>query len=153
MANTYTQVHLHFVFATKYRASLIDNSWEDSLYKYITGIVQNNKHKMIAINGMPDHIHILVGFRGTQSMAEFIQDVKSGSAKWINDQRLCKGRFEWQSGYGAFSYAKSQIPAVVRYIENQKNHHEKKSFLHEYKVFLKKFEVEYDEKYIFQALE
>jgi putative transposase len=104
---------------------------------------------MIVINGMPDHVHLLVGFRPTQSMADFMQDVKSGSSKWINDNKCCKGRFEWQPGYGAFSYAKSQLPDVIRYIENQKAHHEKKTFLEEYKLFLDKFEVVYEEKYIF----
>ena len=153
MANTYTQVHLQFVFAPKYRASLIHSHWENDLYKYITGIVQNNKHKMIAINGMPDHVHMLIGFRATQSMADLMQDVKASSSKWINDSKYCKGRFEWQSGYGAFSYAKSQLADIIRYIENQKQHHEKKTFLEEYKMFLEKFEVEYDEQYIFHEPE
>ena len=149
MANTYTQVHLQFVFAPKYRTSLIHSSWEGELYKYITGIVQAHTHKMIIINGMPDHVHLLVGFRPTQSMADFMQDVKASSSKWINDNKLCKGRFEWQAGYGAFSYAKSQLPEVIRYIENQKEHHKKRTFLEEYRLFLEKFEVEYDERYIF----
>ncbi len=152
MANTYTQVHIHFVFVTKYRASLINSNWENDLYKYITGIVQSNKHKMIVINGMPDHVHLLVGFRPTQSMSDFMQDVKAGSSKWINDNKFCKGRFEWQAGYGAFSYAKSQLPNVIRYIENQKVHHAKKTFMEEYKLFLDKFEVEYEDKYIFYEL-
>lgn len=149
MANTFTQVHLHFIFAPKYRAALIHSPWEEDLYKYITGIVQKNKHKMIAINGMPDHVHILVGFRATQSIGDLMQDVKAGSSKWINDNKFCKGRFEWQSGYGAFSHSKSQIPDVIRYIENQKVHHHQKTFLEEYKLILEKFDVEYDEKYIF----
>ncbi|HRP32120.1 MAG TPA: IS200/IS605 family transposase [Agriterribacter sp.] len=150
MANTYTQVHLQFVFAPKYRASLINSTWENDLYKYMTGIVQTNKHKLIVINGMPDHVHLLVGFRATQSMADFMQDVKAGSSKWINDNKYCKERFEWQAGYGAFSYSKSQLPTVIRYIENQKEHHRKKPFLEEYKLFLEKFEVDYDERYVFQ---
>lgn len=150
MANTYTQVHLQFVFAPKYRASLINSTWENDLYKYMTGIVQTNNHKLIVINGMPDHVHLLVGFRATQSMADFMQDVKAGSSKWINDNKYCKERFEWQAGYGAFSYSKSQLPTVIRYIENQKEHHRKKPFLEEYKLFLEKFEVDYDERYVFQ---
>lgn len=153
MANTYTQIHLQFIFAPKYRAALIRPEWETYLYKYITGIVQTNKHKMIAINGMPDHIHLLIGFRTTQSIADLMQDVKGGSSKWINDNKHCKSRFEWQSGYGAFSYSKSQLPDVIRYIENQKEHHSKRTFLEEYKLFLEKFEVEYDEKYIFHEPE
>jgi REP element-mobilizing transposase RayT len=153
MANTYTQIHLQFIFAPKYRAALIRLDWENSLYKYITGIVQANKHKMITINGMPDHLHLLIGFRTTQSIADLMQDVKTGSSKWINDNKYCKSRFEWQSGYGAFSYSKSQLPDVIRYIENQKEHHSKRTFLEEYKMFLEKFEVEYEEKYIFHEPE
>ena len=153
MANTYTEVHLQFIFAPKYRLSLINNVWENNLYKYITGIVQNNNHKMIIINGMPDHVHLLIGFRTTQSMADLMQDVKTGSSKWINDNKLCSSRFEWQSGYGAFSYSKSQLSSVIKYIENQKEHHRKKTFLEEYKMFLEKFEVTYDEKYIFREPE
>ena len=106
MANTYTQVHLQFVFAPKYRESLIHDSWENELYKYITGIVQANKHKLVAIKGMPVHVHMLIGFRPTQSMADLMQDVKAGSSKWINANKYCRGRFEWQTGYGAFSYSK-----------------------------------------------
>ena len=153
MANTYTQIHLQFIFAPKYRASLIHADWENELYKYITGIVQHNKSKMICINGMPDHLHILVGFHTTQSIADFMQDVKAGSSKWINDNKMTKSRFEWQSGYGAFSYSKSQLPDVIRYIENQKEHHRKKSFLEEYKLFMEKFQIVYDEKYIFNEPE
>ncbi len=149
MANTYTQIHLQFIFASKYRAALIHPNWEVDLYKYITGIVQNNKSKMISINGVSDHLHMLIGFHTTQSIADFMQDVKAGSSKWINDRKLTKGRFEWQAGYGGFSYSKSQIPNVARYIENQKAHHRRKTFLEEYRLFLEKFEVEYDERYIF----
>lgn len=149
MANTYTQIHLQFVFAPKYRAALIQPDWENELYKYITGIVQNNKSKMISINGVSDHLHMLIGFHTTQSIADFMHDVKAGSSKWINDHKFTKGRFEWQAGYGGFSYSKSQIPVVARYIENQKAHHRRKTFLEEYKLFLEKFEVEYDERYIF----
>jgi putative transposase len=152
MANTYTQVHVQFIFAVKFRASLIHSSWEDELYRYITGIVQP-KHKMIIINGVPDHLHMLIGYRPTQSMSDLMQDVKSGSSRWINDNNYSNDRFEWQSGYGAFSYGKSQLPDVIRYIENQKSHHRKQTFLQEYKLFLEKFEVEYDERYILQEPE
>jgi len=150
MANTYTQIHLQFVFAPKFRASLIHPDWEDELYKYITGIVQNNNHKMLCINGMPDHLHLLAGFRTTQSIADFMQDVKANSSGWINDKKLTKSRFEWQSGFGAFSYSKSHVPNVINYIKNQKTHHRKQTFLEEYKMFLEKFEVDYDEQYIFK---
>lgn len=120
------------------------------MYKYITGIVQNNKHKMLCMNGMSYHVHMLVGFHTTQSISDFMQDVKGGSSKWINENKLTKSKYEWQSGYGAFSYSKSQVPDVIRYIQNQKEHHRKKIFLHEYKLFLEKFQVDYNEQYIFK---
>jgi len=129
MPNTYTQIHIHFVFAVKYRAGLIQPNWKDNLYKYITGIVQANNHKMIVINGVADHIHLLVGLRPAQSISDLMQDVKGGSSKWINDNKLVQGKFEWQEGYGAFSYSKSQLPAVINYIQNQEGHHQKKNFM------------------------
>lgn len=152
MANTYTQIHLHLIFAVKYRTGVVQNTWKEELYKYITGIVQQNKHKLIIINGMPDHIHILIGFRPNQSISDLLQDIKANSSKWINEKGFVKGRFEWQEGYGAFSYGKSQIKDVIKYIENQEEHHKKKTFREEYITFLDAFEVEYDEKYIFKEL-
>jgi putative transposase len=152
MANTYTQIHLHLIFAVKYRTGVVQNTWKEELYKYITGIVQQNKHKLILINGMPDDIHLLVGFRPNQSIADLLQDIKANSSKWINEKGFVKGRFEWQEGYGAFSYGKSQIKDVIKYIENQEEHHKKKTFREEYITFLDAFEVEYDEKYIFKEL-
>jgi putative transposase len=152
MANTYTQIHLHLIFAVKYRESVILDSWKDELYKYITGIVQNNKHKLIVINGMLDHIHLLIGFRPIQSLSDLLQDIKGNSSKWINEKRFIRGKFEWQEGYAAFSYGKSQIKNVINYIENQEEHHKKKTFREEYIDFLNIFEVEYDEKYIFKEL-
>jgi putative transposase len=153
MANTYTQIHIQFVFATKFRTSAIQPTWENDLYKYITGIIQNNGHKMLCINGMPDHIHLLAGFRPTQSIADLMQDVKANSSKWINENALCPARFEWQTGYGAFSYSKSHVDQVISYIENQKEHHKKETFLDEYQSFLKKFEIEFEERYIFKEPE
>ena len=153
MDNTYTQIHLHFVFAPKFRASLIQPAFEDELYKYITGVVQHNNHKMIAINGMPDHVHMLIGFRPAQSISDLMQDVKASSSKWINDKKFNNHRFEGQSGYGAFSYSKSQLDDVVKYIMNQKEHHKKVSFLEEYKLFLQKLEVEFEERFIFKLPE
>lgn len=150
MANTYTQIHLHLVFAVKYRDGMIQSNWKGELYKYLTGIVQNNKHKLIAINGMPDHIHILIGMRPTQSVSDLLQDIKGSSSKWINEKKFLKTKFEWQEGFGAFSYGNSQIKNVVTYIENQEEHHKKKTFREEYLTFLEKFEVEHDERYIFK---
>lgn len=152
MANTYTQIHIQFVFAVRFREAVIHSSWKDELYRYMTGIVQNNKHKLIAINGIPDHIHILIGMRPTQSISDLMQDIKGSSSKWINQKGFIKGKFEWQEGYGAFSYGKSQVKDVIAYIENQEQHHSKKTFRDEYLDFLKKFDVEYDEQFIFKEL-
>ena len=148
MANTYTQIHIQFVFAVRFREAVIHSSWKDELYRYMTGIVQNNKHKLIAING----IHILIGMRPTQSISDLMQDIKGSSSKWINQKGFIKGKFEWQEGYGAFSYGKSQVKDVIAYIENQEQHHSKKTFRDEYLDFLKKFDVEYDEQFIFKEL-
>ncbi|MEQ8530677.1 MAG: IS200/IS605 family transposase [Imperialibacter sp.] len=153
MPNTYTQIHLQIVFAVKYRQGLIEKAWKDDLYKYITGTIQSYDHKMLAINGVEDHIHILIGMRPTQSLSDLLQDIKSGSSKWINDNKLTKRKFAWQEGYGAFSYSKSHVPNVIRYIHNQEEHHRKKSFLEEYDEFLKKFEVAYHRRYIFKEPE
>lgn len=150
MANTYTQIHIQFVFAVKYRDKVISNLWKDELYKYITGIAQNQNHKLIAINGMPDHVHILIGMRPAQSVSDLMQDIKAGSSKWINSKKLVKGKFEWQEGYGAFSYGASQLDDVVQYIANQEHHHQRRSFKEEYIDFLKKFKIDYDERYILQ---
>lgn len=152
MANTYTQIHIHFVFAVKFRDGIIQSIWKEDLYKYISGIIQNNKHKLLAINGMPDHIHILIGLRPAQSISDLMKEVKQSSSKWINQNKLTNGHFEWQEGYGAFSYSKSQINQVINYIQNQELHHKKKTFTQEYRDFLEKFEVDYDEKFIFKEL-
>ncbi|MEX0996541.1 MAG: IS200/IS605 family transposase [Flavobacteriaceae bacterium] len=152
MANTYTQIHIHFVFAVKFRNALVRPSFKDELYKYITGVIQNNNHKLLAINGMPDHIHILIGLRPSQSISDLMQEVKANSSRWINQKGFLKCKFEWQEGYGAFSYSKSQLKKVILYIENQEKHHKKKTFLEEYEDILKKFEVEYEEKYLFKDL-
>ena len=149
MPNTYTQILIHFVFAVKFRQCLIQNNWKEELYKYILGIIQNNNHKLIIINGMPDHIHILIGMRPTQSISDLMKDVKQFSSKWINEKKFINSRFEWQEGYGAFSYSKSQLENVINYIENQEVHHKKKTFLEEYKETLDKFEVVYELKYCF----
>ena len=123
MANTYTQIHIHTVFTVQNRDSIILKDWQDELYRYITGIVQNNKHKLLAINGMPDRIHILIGLRPSQSLSDLIQDVKGNSSKWINEKKFVSDKFSWQEGYGAFSYAKSDNPILIDYIQHQKEHH------------------------------
>jgi len=153
MPNTYTQVHIHVVFTVQNRNSLISKSWEDRLYMYITGIIQNNGHKLLIINGMPDHIHILFGKRPNQSLSDLMQDIKGDSSRWINENKLVPGKFSWQEGYGAFSYSKSQVPAVIKYIQNQELHHRKKSFIDEYKKMLIEFGIEFNERYIFKPVE
>lgn len=153
MANTYTQIHLQFVFAVKNRNALIKLEWESELYKYITGIVTRQEHKLLAINGMPDHLHLLVGMRPLQSVSDLLQDIKGDSSKWINQNKLTPYKFEWQEGYGAFSYGASQIDNVIEYIHQQKQHHSKKSFLDEYRDFLKLFKIDYDNRYVFKEPE
>ena len=153
MTNTYTQVHIQFIFAVKYRAALIQKTWKDELHKCITGILQKNEHKMAQINSMPDHIHMLIGMRPTQSISSLVQNVKTESSKWIKDKKFSLSPFAWQEGYGAFSYSKSHVPAVIRYIQNQESHHKKEIFLNEYRHILNLFEIEHDEQYIFKELE
>ena len=153
MANTYTQIHIQAIFAVQNRIGLIQNEWKEELFKYITGIVQIRKHKLMAINGMPDHVHVLFGMRPAQSLSDLMQDIKGSSSKWINERKFVKGRFEWQEGYAAFSYGKSQIADVISYIRDQEIYHQHVSFLDEYKSFLEKFVVEYDERYIFRPVE
>jgi len=153
MANTYTQIHIHAVFAVQNRLSLIKKDWQDRLYQYIIAIIQNHGHKVLSIGGMPDHIHLLFGFRPTQSLSELMQNIKRNSSEWINKEKLIMGKFSWQEGYGAFSYSKSQISQVAKYIENQDEHHKKKTFVEEYKKILNDFGLEYDERYIFKSIE
>jgi putative transposase len=149
MANTYTQLHHQFVFATKFRASSIHALWKEDLHKYITGIVQNHNHKMLQINSMPDHIHMLIGMRPHQSISQLLQMVKEDSSKWIQYKKFCPYQFAWQEGYGAFSYSKNEIDNVILYIQHQQEHHQKKPFREEYIEMLKEAGIEYNEKYVF----
>jgi REP element-mobilizing transposase RayT len=153
MSSTYSQLYIQIVFAVKGRQSLIQSSWEEELYKYITGIVQNKEQKMLAINGMPDHIHLLIGMKPSCSISDLVREVKKSSNSFINEKKFCSAKFEWQEGYGAFSYSHSALDNVIAYIANQKEHHRKKSFQEEYIDFLKKFEVEYKEEYLFDWIE
>jgi putative transposase len=149
MAHTYTKIYIQVVIVVKYRAGLIDKSWKDDLFKYITGIVKKQNHLVISINGVEDHVHLLIGLRPHQSLSDLMRHVKGFSSKWINEQNLTQHPFNWQLGFGAFSYAPDALPNVIRYIENQEVHHSKKKFLDEYKELLKQYDVEYDEKYLF----
>jgi putative transposase len=153
MPNTYTQIHIQAVFAVKYRLSVIQKDWKDELYKYITGIIQQHGHKLLIINGVEDHLHIFFGMRPAQSLSDLMQDLKGNSSKWINEKKFVSSHFEWQSGFGAFSYSKSQIADVIKYIQNPETHHAKQTFLDEYRELLNQFDTEYDERYIFKPLE
>jgi REP element-mobilizing transposase RayT len=152
MANTYTQIHIQAVFAVQNRKSLISKSWDEDLYRYITGIIQNYDHKVLQINGIPDHIHILFGMRPTQSLSDLMKNIKQDSSKWINEKGLTRDRFSWQAGYGAFSYSKSELPRVINYIKNQEAHHKAETFIEEYTKLLELYEVEYDQRYTFKPI-
>ena len=153
MANTYTQIYLHVVFAVEGRQSLIKPEHNDELQKYITGIVSGQKHKLIAINNMPDHLHLLVGLRPDAALSDLVRDIKANSSRFIREKNWVPGRFSWQEGFGAFSYSRSQLGTVIRYIENQQKHHARKSFRDEYTELLERFGGEYDQRYIFKPLE
>ena len=153
MANTYSQVYLHIVFAVKGRQNLIRVEIREDLHKYITGIITNRDQKLLSIFCMPDHTHLLVSLKPSISISDLVRDIKAGSSKFINDKKLIKGKFSWQEGFGVFSYSRSQIDTVIKYIQNQEKHHNKKSFKEEYLEFLKKFAVEYDEKYLFEWID
>lgn len=152
MANTYTQLHVHIVFAVKYRQGLIQRAWRTELYKYMTSIVQAYEHKLLAINGIEDHVHILVGMRPRQALSMLVHEIKQSSALWINRRKLVPCRFAWQEGFGAFSCAKEALPGVIRYIENQEVHHQKQSFMQEYKGMLDRCGIAYDDRYLFKEV-
>jgi len=149
MANSYTQLYIQFVFAVKGRENLINAKIKDSVEKYICGIVRKKGSKPLAIYCNPDHTHLMVGLNPDTSISELLGIVKGSSSKWINDQSFMKCKFSWQSGYGAFSYGRSQVDGVINYILNQKDHHKKRSFKEEYLDLLKKFDVDYNESYLF----
>jgi REP element-mobilizing transposase RayT len=150
MANTYTQCYFPLVFAVKNRDALIKKAWKDELGKYITGIVQNHRHKMLAIGSMPDHLHILIGYNLNQLIPDLVEEIKTSSNSWIKGKRLSKFKFEWQKGYGAFTHSYSQIDTVVKYILSQEEHHKKKPFKEEYFEILEKNNVEFKEEYLFE---
>jgi len=149
MNGTYSQIYIQVVFAVKGRESLIMESWKDDLHKYIAGIIKGKNQKPIIVNGMPDHIHAFIGLKPPMPISDIVRDIKNNSSNFINDKGLVPGHFSWQEGYGAFSYSHSHINKVFQYILNQEQHHMKKTFRQEYIGFLKKFEIEYDERYLF----
>ncbi|HKP86970.1 MAG TPA: IS200/IS605 family transposase [Blastocatellia bacterium] len=153
MANTYTQIYIQVVFAVSARQCLIAREFKEELYKYMAGIIRSEDQKLIAINGMSDHIHILIGLKPDMALSNLVRQIKTSSSNFINSQRLVRGRFSWQEGFGGFSYSHSQLGAVASYIENQEAHHAKRSFKEEYIEMLSKFSVEYDSKYTFKWIE
>lgn len=153
MPNTYSQIYIQIVFAVKGRQNLIAKEHREELHKYITGIVTKREQKLLAIFAMPDHVHILIGLKPNISISDLVRDIKAGSSKFINDSNWKKEKFNWQEGFGAFSYSKSNLDQVVKYILNQEEHHKKRTFKEEYLDFLEKFEIEYDIKYVFDWIE
>ena len=151
MADTYTQLYIHIIFAIKARQSLIPKQHKEELHKYITGIINRKNQTVIQINSMPDHIHILVGITPDTAISDLVRDIKANSSKFINRKRWIVGRFEWQTGFAAFSYAHSQLAVVARYIKNQEKHHSRQTFREEYLAFLERFKVPYNPKYVFDS--
>lgn len=153
MPNTYSQIFIQIVFTVQGRHNIIPKRNREELHKYITGIVQKRDHKMLSVFCMPDHVHLLIGLRPSAAIADLVRDIKSASSGFINEQKWIVGKFSWQEGYGAFSYSRNQVDNVIHYIQNQENHHKKETFREEYIRFLKEFEVEYTEKYLFEWVE
>ena len=153
MAGTYSQLYVQVVFSPFNRENCIMEKWEQELYKYITGIVRNKGQKLIAINGMPDHVHIFTGIKPSIAVSDLVRDIKNNSSRFINRQGFVKGKFVWQEGFGSFSYSQSQVDSVYNYIMNQKEHHKRKSFKEEYLELLRKFEIDFNEKYLFDFMD
>lgn len=153
MANTYTNCYFHLVFAVKNRESLIKKQWKDELEMYITGIIQNHKHKVLAIGSMPDHIHIFIGYNVNQLIPDLVEEIKTSSNSWIKQKGYSKFKFDWQKGYGAFTNSRSQMDQVIKYILSQEEHHRKKTFKEEYLEILKKNEIEYKDEYLFDFID
>ncbi len=153
MAGTFSQIYIQVVFAVKGRQSLILPQWDEELYKYISGIVKNKEQKLLAINGMPDHIHILIGMKPSCCLSDLVREIKKSSNEFVNEKRFCKSKFSWQEGFGAFSYSYSALDNVIAYIQNQKEHHKKQLFKDEYKEFLDKFQIEHKDEYLFNWIE
>ena len=150
MANTYTQIYIQIVFAVQGRYTLIDKKHKEELHKYITGIIRKRGQKLLAINCMPNHTHIFIGMKPAISLSDLVRDIKSISSGFINKNDWMRSNFNWQEGFGAFSYGHSQLTDVIQYIKNQEEHHRKKTFREEYLEFLKKFRIEYKDKYLFE---
>jgi REP element-mobilizing transposase RayT len=150
MAGTYSQIYIQIVFAVGNKKFLIHSVFEEELYKYITGIITNKNQKLLAINGMPNHIHILIGMRPSCCLSDLVREIKKASNEFVNQKWPSKDKFKWQEGFGAFSYSHSALDNVIKYIQNQKQHHRRRSFKEEYKEFLLKFKVEHKDEYLFE---
>ena len=148
MANTFTQIYIHIIFAVKGRQNLISDTRKEELYMFISGIIRNNDQKILAINGMPDHVHILIGLKPTKPLSDLVREIKANSSRFINEKKWIKGNFEWQKGFGAFSYSHSQLTTIINYINDQEDHHKKRSFRQEYEEFLKLYRVDYNPAYL-----
>lgn len=153
MANTFSQIYIQTVFAVSGGMSLITPTFKEDLYKYIAGIVRNQGQKLISINGMPDHVHILIGLKPSMALADLVRDIKADSTTYINKNRWVRGKFTWQEGYGAFSYGHSQLDTIISYIQNQEKHHSQRSFKNEYMGLLRKFDIAFEDKYVFDFVE
>ena len=153
MADTFSQIYIQTIFAVQGRLNLISNNYKDELYKYITGIVTNKGQKLIRINGIPDHVHILIGLKPSMALSDLVRNIKSNSSTFINRKKWIRGKFNWQEGYGAFSYGHSQLDRVIRYIDNQELHHRKTTFKEEYLKLLKRFNIDYNYEYLFEWIE
>lgn len=152
MSGSYSQIYIQYVFAVKGRENLLHKPWREEVFKYMAGIIKAKNQKPIIVNGVADHVHVFVGLKPAMNIADLVRDIKNNSSNFINEQKWMPGKFSWQEGYGAFSYAHSQIDDVFRYIANQETHHSKRSFRDEYIDFLQKFAVDYNEKYLFEWL-
>ena len=153
MADAFSQIYIQYVFAVKGRENLLQQPWREEVFKYMAGIVKGKNQKPIIVNGVSDHVHVFVGLKPAMNISDLIRDIKNNSSNFINDQKFLKGKFSWQEGYGAFSYSHSQIDNVYQYIANQEVHHRKKTFKEEYIEFLQKFEIDYNEKYLFEWID
>jgi REP element-mobilizing transposase RayT len=153
MAGTFSQIYIQIVFAVSSRENLIQKNWNVELYKYISGIIQGKGQKPIVVNGYKNHIHVFVGIKPSIALSDLVRDIKNNSSKFVNEKKWVMGKFSWQEGYGAFSYSHSQIESVYNYILNQEVHHKKITFREEYNEILKKFEIEYSDKYLFEWIE
>lgn len=150
MPGTFSQIYIQYVFAVKGRRNFILPEFEEELYKYIAGIIKGKHQKPLAVNGMPDHIHILVGLKPAMRISDLIRDIKNNSSNFVNERGWLKQKFEWQDGYGGFSYSHSAFGSVIEYIKNQRQHHKTKTFRNEYLELLSKFEIPFEEKYLFE---